>query len=248
MFSKAFVIVSLAICWSWWAWRLSYSMAGHWKYFSRRSAASTVTARLPFTISLMRRGGTPISFATRYSDKPRGRRKSSRKISQGWMGGTCFHGYLFPCDYAMWGRRIECLEIFSVMLNKSALGGVKACVTENYETMKKLITAIAIGALTFAGTAIKAEARPWYERGQPGPNYGNNYSQGCSTYTERYIAGYDYHGHPIYRYRTVSVPSRNQYSNHDRGYDRGYSRDYQNSHYDNRRSSGASVNFSFGRR
>src|SRR5437762_1956826 len=40
-------------------------------------------ARLPCTISLMRRGGTPMSFASRYSVRPSGLRNSSTSISPG---------------------------------------------------------------------------------------------------------------------------------------------------------------------
>src|SRR5262245_29561100 len=41
-------------------------------------------ARLPSTISLMRRGGTPIAFASAVCDSAIGFRKSSIRISPGW--------------------------------------------------------------------------------------------------------------------------------------------------------------------
>src|SRR6185503_8965535 len=44
-----------------------------------------VMARSPFTISLIRRAGTPMSFASRYWLKPIGLRKSSSRISPGVM-------------------------------------------------------------------------------------------------------------------------------------------------------------------
>src|SRR6188474_3205862 len=53
------------------------------KYLARRSAVSAVTARFPSTISLMRRGGTPIARARAFWLSPRGLRKSSRRISPG---------------------------------------------------------------------------------------------------------------------------------------------------------------------
>src|SRR6476659_6003808 len=43
-------------------------------------------ARLPWMISLMRRGGTLRPLARRYCERPRGRRKSWRRISPGWTG------------------------------------------------------------------------------------------------------------------------------------------------------------------
>src|SRR5881296_519364 len=45
-------------------------------------------ARLPCTISLMRRGGTPMSFASRYSVRPSGLRNSSTSISPGVTSGS----------------------------------------------------------------------------------------------------------------------------------------------------------------
>lgn len=125
--------------------------------------------------------------------------------------------------------------------------------------MKKLITIIAVSAFTFIGTAVDSEARPYGGRGYERSSshvYVSGYRHGRPIYTERYVAGYDCHGHPIYRYRTVSAPSRG-YGGHrghcDSGYNRGYShRDYRSDrrhhgHYGNRRSSGTRVSFSFGR-
>lgn len=126
--------------------------------------------------------------------------------------------------------------------------------------MKKLITAIVVSAFAFIGTAVNADARPWYERGHPSPNYSNGYHhngyhQQRVTYTQRYIAGYDYHGRPIYRFRTV-VASGNSHQNHcDTGYSNGYNRGHYTSRgnyghhnrYGNHRSSGGRVSFSFRR-
>ncbi len=134
------------------------------------------------------------------------------------------------------------------MLNKSARGAVEACVTENYKTMKKLITAIAIGALTFAGTVVQSEARPNGGRGYSAPAstvYVSGYRYGRPVYTEKYFIGYDQCGNPRFAYRTVSAPIR--YSpQHCESRDSGHG--YNGGYYDNRRSSGASVSFNFGRR
>lgn len=117
--------------------------------------------------------------------------------------------------------------------------------------MKKLITAIAIGAFTFAGTAVQADARPQSGRGCGTPSstvYVSGYRHGRPVYTEKYFVGYDHCGNPRFAYRTVSVPDRGhsqhcepRYSSYNGGgyHNRGY--------YDNRRSSGGSVTFSFGR-
>ena len=116
--------------------------------------------------------------------------------------------------------------------------------------MKKLITAIAVSAFAFIGTTIDAEARPHH--GGDGYNtpasiiYVSGYHHGRPIYTQKYFVGYDRCDRPVYRYRTVSAPSRGYggYSDScdNRGYNRGgYSR------YDERRSSGTRVSFSFGR-
>ncbi|QTN32583.1 hypothetical protein HZ994_09645 [Akkermansiaceae bacterium] len=120
--------------------------------------------------------------------------------------------------------------------------------------MKKLITAIAIGAFTFAGTAIQAEANPYGGRGYHAPQstvYVSGYRYGRPVYTEKYFVGYDRCGNPRFAYRTVSAPVRHypqrcdtRYSGH--GYSQGYGQ--HRGYYDNRRSSGTSVSFSFGRR
>src|SRR6478735_2572276 len=52
----------------------------------RRSAVSAVIARLPCTISLMRRAGTSIALAIRYCVMPIGSRNSVMRISPGWVG------------------------------------------------------------------------------------------------------------------------------------------------------------------
>ena len=43
--------------------------------------------RLPWTISLMRRGGTPMAIARRCCVMPKGSRYSSISTSPGWIGG-----------------------------------------------------------------------------------------------------------------------------------------------------------------
>src|SRR5258706_8571023 len=60
------------------------------KYRARRNAVSAVTARLPRTISLIRRGGTPTSLASWYWLTSSGFRKSSRRTSPGVVGGSFF--------------------------------------------------------------------------------------------------------------------------------------------------------------
>ena len=130
--------------------------------------------------------------------------------------------------------------------------GVEACVTENYETMKKLITAIAIGAFAFAGTAVQADARPHGGRGYHAPAstvYVSGYRHGRPVYTEKYFVGYDRYGHPRFAYRTVAAPRHRNHAPHcDTRYSRyGRGHDYHRGHYDNRRRSGASVSFHFGR-
>lgn len=134
---------------------------------------------------------------------------------------------------------------FRAMVNNPAAAEVEACVTENYETMKKLITAIAIGAFAFAGTAIQADARPHGGRGYHAPAstvYVSGYRHGRPVYTEKYFVGYDRHGRPRFAYRTVGAPRRHhvQHCEVPARYGRGHD------HYDRRRS-GASVSFHFGR-
>ena len=144
-----------------------------------------------------------------------------------------------------------CLKIFLRSLNKIEGGEVEACVTKNYKTMKKLITAIAIGAFTFAGTAVQADARPQSGRGYGAPSstvYVSGYRHGRPVYTEKYFVGYDHCGNPRFAYRTVSAP-RSSHSQHcePRYSSHGGSHGYNSGYYDNRRSSGGSVSFHFGR-
>ncbi|MEP2776119.1 MAG: hypothetical protein ABJQ29_00410 [Luteolibacter sp.] len=109
--------------------------------------------------------------------------------------------------------------------------------------MKKLFTAIAITAFAFVGTSVSAEARPHGGRGYSQPAstvYISGYRYGRPVYTQKYFIGYDRCGAPIWGYRTVSAPSRSH------GHDHCDSR-YDNRRYDDRRSSGASVSFRFGR-
>src|SRR5205823_2901485 len=65
-------------------------------YRARRSAVSAVMARWPRTISLIRRGGTPVSLARRYWLRPSGARNSSCRISPGWIGGNFGRGMGIP--------------------------------------------------------------------------------------------------------------------------------------------------------
>lgn len=118
--------------------------------------------------------------------------------------------------------------------------------------MKKLITAIAIGAFAFVGTAVEADARPNGGRGYNAPAstvYVSGYRYGRPVYTEKYFIGYDRCGTPRFAYRTVYAPSRG-YGGHggshcDNRYD-SRSRQY-GGHYDSRSRSGASVSFTYRR-
>jgi hypothetical protein len=124
--------------------------------------------------------------------------------------------------------------------------------------MKKLITAIAIGAFAFVGTANNAEARPYWERGQSSPSsttYVSGYRHGQPIYTERIFVGYDHCGNPRYTYRTISTPSRGGYGG-DRcdsrsggygGHGNRNSGNSRSSYYNNGGRSGSSVSFSFRR-
>ena len=136
-------------------------------------------------------------------------------------------------------------DYFSQAMNNIPRGRVISCVTENYETMKKLITAIAIGAFAFAGTAVQADARPHGGRGYHAPAstvYVSGYRHGRPVYTEKYFIGYDRYGRPRFAYRTVVAPRRHHVQHCDVPYSR-----YDRGYYGNRRRSGASVSFHFGR-
>ncbi|MGJ8644654.1 MAG: hypothetical protein ACSHX9_14690 [Luteolibacter sp.] len=118
--------------------------------------------------------------------------------------------------------------------------------------MKKLFTAIAITAFAFVGTSVNADAQSRHGGySQPSSTtYVSGYRHGRPVYTQKYFIGYDRCGTPRWGYRTVSAPSyQNRGSSCDsRSSSRGYSnRGYSNRGYDSRRSSGASVNFRFGR-
>ncbi len=56
------------------------------KYFASRSAVSAVIPRLTCTISLIRRGGTPIDTASLFWVIPKPSMKSSMRTSPGWIG------------------------------------------------------------------------------------------------------------------------------------------------------------------
>jgi hypothetical protein len=119
--------------------------------------------------------------------------------------------------------------------------------------MKKLITAIAIGAFAFVGTALESDARPYGGRGYQAPAstiYVSGYHHGRPVYTQKYFIGYDSCGRPRFGYRTVSAPSRG-YSGHGGSHcDTRYDNRQPVRHggyYDSRSRSGASVSFSFRR-
>src|SRR6478609_9481390 len=57
------------------------------------SAVSALMPRFPWTISLMRRGGTSIAFAIRYCEIPIGSRNSVNRISPGWVGAKSAIGF-----------------------------------------------------------------------------------------------------------------------------------------------------------
>ncbi|MDP4781345.1 MAG: hypothetical protein NWR03_07440 [Akkermansiaceae bacterium] len=114
--------------------------------------------------------------------------------------------------------------------------------------MKKLFTAIAITAFAFVGTSVNADARPGDGRGYSQPAstiYVSGYRYCRPVYTQKYFIGYDHCGNPRWGYRTVSAPShQSRGSSCGSNYD---NRGYQSRGYDNHRSSGASVQFRFGR-
>jgi len=115
--------------------------------------------------------------------------------------------------------------------------------------MKKLITAIAVSAFAFIGTAVDADARPGYGgQGYSAPAsqiYVSGYHHGRPIYTEKIYVGRDRYGRPVFRYRTVSAPSRGGYGGGHDHCDSDYGR-RSGGYYDNRRSSGSRVSFSFG--
>ena len=67
-------------------WRFSQKRSLVPKKRERRSAVFAVTVRLPWTISLMRRGETLMPLARRYWLRPRGFRNSFNRISPGCIG------------------------------------------------------------------------------------------------------------------------------------------------------------------
>lgn len=70
--------------------------------------------------------------------------------------------------------------------------------------MKKIITLIAAGAITFLGTAPETEARPHHGYHAPASTiYISGYRHGRPVYTEKYLVGYDRWGRPVFKYRTV---------------------------------------------
>lgn len=66
--------------------RFSQNWASIPKYRSSLNAVSAVIALLPFTISLILLGGTERSLESRFMLIPRGSKKSSRRISPGFIG------------------------------------------------------------------------------------------------------------------------------------------------------------------
>jgi len=67
-------------------WRFIQYRSERPKYIESRRTVSAVMARLPWTISLMRRGGTEMSRAKRHREIRCGLRNSSNRIVPGWMG------------------------------------------------------------------------------------------------------------------------------------------------------------------
>jgi len=116
--------------------------------------------------------------------------------------------------------------------------------------MKKLITTLVVSAFALFGTAVESHARPHHgDRGYSQSSshvYVSGYRHGRPVYTQRYVAGYDCNGYPVYRYRTVSASRRGHRDHCNTGYNRGYSRSNY-SHYDNHRRSGTRVSFSYRR-
>jgi len=131
------------------------------------------------------------------------------------------------------------------MLNNSERGGVKACVTKNYQAMKKLITTIAVSAFAFFGTAVESDARPYgggYGHQAPQSQiYVSGYRYGRPVYTQKIFVGYDRYHRPIYQYRTVSAPRRH-YGGHHNQCETGYG-----GGYGGHRRSGSSISFNFSR-
>ncbi|KLL95315.1 hypothetical protein NJ76_27900 [Rhodococcus sp. IITR03] len=75
-----------------------------------RSAVSAVIERFPCTISLIRRGGTPMVVARRFWVMPSGSRKSSRRISPGWMGLRSAVMVAIPCRFCVAGAECRFLS------------------------------------------------------------------------------------------------------------------------------------------
>jgi len=74
------------------AWRFSQKRSDVPKYRASRNAVSALIARIPWTISLIRRGGTVMSFASRYCVSPSGSRNSSSRTSPGCIGASLVEG------------------------------------------------------------------------------------------------------------------------------------------------------------
>jgi len=98
--------------------------------------------------------------------------------------------------------------------------------------MKKLITLITAGAFAFIGTTVDVEARHYGGGYNNGGNaiYVSGYHHGRPVYTQRYIVGRDCHGHPVYRYRTVSAPHHRSYQNNNGYCAPNYGSNYRSSH------------------
>ena len=74
--------------------------------------------------------------------------------------------------------------------------------------MKTVITSLVIGALAWIGTAPAADARPRHS----GHVYISGYLPcGTPVYRERYFAGYDCYGRPIWKTRVVRTYVRPAY-------------------------------------
>jgi len=80
-------------------WRLSQNWASIPKYRSSLNAVSAVMALFPFTISLILLGGTERSLESWFMLIPKGSKKSSRRISPGFIGSRLsFLVIIAPCN------------------------------------------------------------------------------------------------------------------------------------------------------
>lgn len=96
------------------------------KYLQRRKSVSAVIARRPDTISLIRPGGTPISFASRYFVMPSGFKNSSCSISPGEIGSIRFTFVPYSNGSPRFQHHKHCLQSTG---NTIAIGRLFGCCT-----------------------------------------------------------------------------------------------------------------------